>query len=351
MSCPTDVPQQREVLEPGPLLDQRGNLAQVGWSRQPLLDGNLEAAHFYPLCFLQRLRLKRWDYYGITTPTHFYSFTLADLGYAGQVFAYVVDFEGGHCQEETLTIPLSRGIVLPRNSTEGRSAYEGKKVRMSFDVVPGGRRLSVAWPTFARQGLSAEVMLRMPPEHESMNIVIPIRGRRFYFNRKANCLPAEGWIEYAGRRVALRPEQALGNLDWGRGAWEYRTFWVWASASGFLPDGRTLGLNLGYGFGDTSAATENAIILAGRIHKLGQVDFTHSPRDFLQPWRMVDPTGRLDLTFTPFLERVARTNLLLVASEIHQIFGRYQGTARTDDGEVLTIEGLVGWVEEHHARW
>ena len=134
--------------------------------------------------------------------------------------------------------------------------------------------------------------------------------------------------------------------------WEYRSFWVWASASGSLPDGRSVGLNLGFGFGDTSAATENTLILDGRIHKLGQVDFTYDPTDFKRPWRMVSPDGRLDLEFTPFLERVsAKTNLLLITSEVHQMFGRYRGSVKADDGETIAIVGLIGFAEEHHARW
>lgn len=346
------TPPQRELLAPGSLLDKNGRLAHVGWSRFPVLDNNLEAARFYRLRFLQPLRVKRWDYYGITTATHFYSFTLADLGYAGQVFAYVLDFAAGRCQEETITVPFGRGIVLPRNSTAGTSRYESPRARLEFTVTPAGRQIAVAWPGFGGgQGLATEVLLALPAAHESMNLVIPIAGGRFYFNRKANCLPASGWVEHAGRRTALQPDQALGTLDWGRGVWEYRSYWVWASASGFLPDGRTVGLNLGYGFGDTSAATENALILAGRVHKLGQVDFTFDPQDYQRPWRMAAPDGRLDLTFTPFLERVAATNLLLIASQVHQIFGRYHGTVQTDDGETLPLEGLVGWAEEHHARW
>lgn len=62
----------------------------------------------------------------------------------------------------------------------------------------------------------------------------------------------------------LRPDQTLGSPDWGRGVWEYSSFWNWASASGFLPDGRRVGLNLGCGFGDLSAATENCLVLEGR---------------------------------------------------------------------------------------
>ena len=79
-------------------------------------------------------------------------------------------------------------------------------------------------------------------------------------------------MQYGDVREELRPDTCLGSLDWGRGVWEYRTFWNWASASGFLPRaGRTIGLNLGCGFGDLSRATENCVILDGRIHKLEQV--------------------------------------------------------------------------------
>ncbi|MDX9953927.1 MAG: DUF2804 domain-containing protein, partial [Anaerolineae bacterium] len=266
---------QQEITESLALLDSQGHLTKTGWARQAFWDCNLEAVRFYrPLTRpLQRFRVKRWDYYGIITPTHFYSFTLADLGYAGQVFAYILDFAGRSHHEETLTIPFGHGIELPRNSTEGTSHYEGKSVRMTFQIEATGRRLSVDWDGFNGSKLAAEIFLHLPPEHESLVITIPIKGNRFYYNRKINCLPAEGWIESGGQRLELYPETHLGNLDWGRGVWEYKSFWVWASASGFLPDRRRVGLNLGFGFGDTSAATENALFLDGRIHKLGQVDF------------------------------------------------------------------------------
>ncbi len=118
-----------------------------------------------------------------------------------------------------------------------------------------------------------------------MTIVIPIASKRFYYNRKVNCMPAEGSITYGDTHIPVNPADSLGNLDWGRGVWEYQSFWVWASASGHQ-EGRPVGLNLGFGFGDTSAATENALILDGRVHKLGRVDFDYDPRDFKRPWRM-----------------------------------------------------------------
>ncbi|HSN73635.1 MAG TPA: DUF2804 domain-containing protein [Anaerolineae bacterium] len=344
---------QHELTTPSPLLTPRGRLSQVGWARQPLLDCNLEAARFYPALLrpLQRLRIKRWDYYGVTTPERFFSVTLADLGYAGQAFIYTVDFASGHYHEETVTIPFSRGVQLPRNSTEGESRYDNGQLRLSFQTTPAGRRLQVQWPNFAGQPVSADISLRLAPEHESTVVVIPIAGQRFYYNRKVNCLPAEGTLQIGDQRTEITPDACLGNLDWGRGVWEYRSFWVWASASGFLPDGRTVGLNLGFGFGDTSAATENTLTLAGRIHKLGQVDFSYDPADYRRPWRMTAPDGRLDLTFTPFVERVASTNLLVITSQVHQMFGRYAGQIQTDDGEIIQVDGLTGFAEEHHARW
>ncbi len=342
---------ERELLEPSPLLDEQGNLVQVGWARQPLLDCNLENARFYGLRPFQRFRIKRWDYYGVTTPTHYYSFTLADLGYAGQIFAYVVDFQNGDYHEETLTIPLARGILLPRNSTEGTSRYESDKARIVFQVEPQARRVTVAWPEFGERGLSAEIRFGLPVDHESMVIVIPIGPKRFYSNRKVNCMPVDGWVKVGGERVDLDPNRSLGNMDWGRGVWEYNSFWVWASASGFLEDGRRAGLNMGFGFGDTTAATENALILEGRVHKFGQVDFTYDAGDFMQPWRMVSSDGQLDLEFVPFLDRTAATNLLVITSEVHQMFGRYYGTVRTDDGDRIHLDGLVGFAEEHRARW
>jgi hypothetical protein len=342
---------QRELVGPGKLLDAYGNLNQSGWSTCQVLDCNLENCHFYTLKFLQGMRIKVWDYYAITTPTHFFSFTVSDIGYLGMVFAYVIEFETGKYDEQTLTIPFASGVTIPRNSDSGETLYQGGGKTLRFNVEGMKRSLFVRWPGFGKTTLNAEVAFTVPAEHESMNIVIPIKGKRFYYNRKINCMPASGWVEYQGRRFEIEPKTCLGNLDWGRGVWEYESFWVWASASGFLKDGRAVGLNLGYGFGDTSAATENCFVLEGRVHKLGDVNFTYDNQNFKAPWKMVSPDGRLDLVFTPFFERVAKTDLKLLRSEVHQMFGRYNGSLVTDEGKKLEVIDLIGWAEEHNAKW
>ena len=344
--------QSQQLLKgPGSLLDEQGNLTQAGWATQPVLDANLENCRFYTIRPLQRLRLKIWDYYAVTTPTHFFSFTISDIGYLGMVFAYVIDFASGAYKEETFALPFGGGVRLPRNSTAGVTEYQKKDILLRFTVEGEKRLLSVRWPRFGGSALNAELALTCPAEHESMNIVIPIPHKRFYYNRKINCMPAEGYVEYQGKRHPIDPATCLGNLDWGRGVWEYSSFWVWASASGYLPDRRRFGLNMGYGFGDTSGATENCFILEGKVHKLVDIKFTYDSHNFMSPWKMTSADGRLDLVFTPFFERVAKTNALVLKSEVHQMFGRYNGQVVTDGGEKLEIVNLIGWAEEHNAKW
>lgn len=343
---------QNEITHPSPLLDRSGSLNQTGWSPQPMLDCNLENARFYSLRAFQRFRIKRWDYYAVFTPQRFFSATIADLGYAGNIFVYTLDFTTHELHEEGLVIPLGRGIRLPRNSQEGETFYEGQGVKLRFEAQPGSRSVFVDWPKFHDgRGIHADLRLLQPLEHESMNIVIPIQKKRFYLNRKINCLPVEGNLKYGEVNEKLQPGSALGSLDWGRGVWEYQSFWNWASASGFLPDGRSVGLNLGLGFGDISKATENALILDGCIQKLDQVPFNYTTSEYMKPWRFKDNQSRLDLVFTPFKERIAKTNLGIITSEVHQMFGKYSGKAVTDNGEVLLIKDLIGFAEEHRAKW
>jgi hypothetical protein len=343
---------QTELSQAGPLLTPTGALAQVGWSRQPVLDCNLEAARFYPIQPLQRFRIKRWDYYAVFAPARFFSATIADLGYAGNIFVYTLDYRTGELHEEGLVVPLAKGVQLPRNSNQGDCHFENATARLDFRLLGEQRRLTVAWPGFDKgRGLEADITLSQPPNFESMTIVIPIGQKRFYYNRKINCMPASGHVRYGNIDETLDPGTCLGSLDWGRGVWEYQSYWNWASASGYLGDGRSVGLNLGRGFGDLSAATENALILGNRIHKLDQVGFGYVSGDYMKPWRFTDNQGRLDLSFTPFKDRTATTRLVVIDSQVHQMFGRYSGKAVADDGEEVRIENLIGFAEEHRAKW
>lgn len=343
---------QNEITKSGKLLKANGTLEQIGWARTQNLDCNLENARFYAIEGLQKFRIKRWDYYAVFTPQRFFSATVADLGYAGNVFVYHMDFVTRELHEEGLVIPFGKGVQLPRNSMEGDTCFQNEKASMKFSLKDKTRHIAVDWPSFdGGKGLSVDLTLYELKNHESMNIVIPIGKRRFYYNRKINCMPAEGVITCGKIKETLNRKSSIASLDWGRGVWEYSSFWNWASASGFLPNGDTIGLNLGCGFGDISRATENAIIHNGKIHKLDQVPFMYDSGNYMKPWIFKDNQGRLDLTFIPFKERIATTKLVIIDSEVHQMFGKYNGFFITDEGKKVEITDLIGFAEEHHARW
>ena len=353
----------QEIIEKGPLLDAGGNITAFGWARQPYLDANLENLKFYSLKAFQAFRVKRWQYFGIITPTHFFSFTISTVGYLGSIFAYVLDFNTGEYHEETLTVPFGTGVVLPRNSTGGDCHYEKDGLRLHFSIENDSERvLDINWPGFGGSVLKASVRLQMVQGHESVVNIFPYPNKRFFYTRKVNCLPAQGDIEYGWdedthyvnkvpKKYKIQPSDCLGTLDWGVGVWPYKSFWIWGSLSQRLPDGRVIGLNLGGGIGNDPAVTDNAIILNGKVSKLGKVDFKYDNKDFKKPWQMISPDGRLSLEFKPFFERVAKINALILSSEVHQMFGRYSGFVITDNGERIEIKDLIGWAEEHHARW
>ena len=176
----------------------------------------------------------------------------------------------------------------------------------------------------------------------------------FYYNQKINCMRANGVITIGDRRFRLDSDSAFGVLDWGRGVWTYHNTWYWASASGAL-DGVPFGFNLGYGFGDTSAATENALFHGGRLHKLEDVDFGIPQRDgkpdFLSPWHFTSSDGRFTAEFRPILDRAACTDFQLLKSDQHQVFGRFTGECVLDDGTALSFRDFPGFAEQVENKW
>ena len=182
--------------------------------------------------------------------------------------------------------------------------------------------------------------------------------KAFYYNQKIVGMRAQGSFTVGDLVHLFKPEKALGLLDWGRGVWTRDNTWYWAAAQG-VQDNQRIGFNLGYGFGDTSAASENMFFLDGIAHKLGRVDFGIPIRDaaatkvgehydLMKPWHMTDDEGRLDLVFTPQIDRVDYIDLKAIVSDQHQVFGLLNGHVVLDDGSTFEIANLRGAAEAIH---
>ena len=165
---------------------------------------------------------------------------------------------------------------------------------------------------------------------------------------------AKGTVKIGDTVYKMEPDSSFGVLDWGRGVWTYHNTWYWGSASG-LVDGADFGFNIGYGFGDTSAASENMLFYKGKAHKLSQVTFNipmkDGKEDYLSPWTFTSDDGRFEMDFVPVINRSALTDLKILMSDQNQVFGRFSGTAVLDDGTKLEVKDLFGFAEKVENKW
>ena len=202
---------------------------------------------------------------------------------------------------------------------------------------------------------AVKICIRKNPENLSERSAVgkSIAGKkkgRFYYNQKINCMRAEGFAEYNGNRYEFHPEKHFGTLDWGRGVWTYDNTWYWGSGNCDV-DGHAFGFNIGYGFGNTKAASENVIFYDGVAHKIDDVTFVIPEDDYCKPWKFTSSDGRCEMDFMPLLDRSACLDYKLIVSDQHQVFGRMSGTTVLDDGTKVEIKDVLCFSEKVHNRY
>lgn len=346
------------LTQPGPLLNEAGKLAQPGYATSLLLEYDRARIAANPL------RIKEWDYYLINDDEYALAFTIGDMGYAALVSASMLDFRAGSfiTQSTMGILPLGR-LGLPASSARGVTRFADKRAKMCFEVADGLRHLLVEFADFeGGQPLKAEVILQDEPR-DSMVIATPWAEdeKAFYYNQKIVGMRAIGRFEVGQRKHDFLPMSSFGLLDWGRGVWTHDNTWYWSAAQG-MQNGAVFGFNLGYGFGDTTAASENMVFVDGVAHKLGRVDFGIPVRaadapavgerfDLLKPWHFTDDEGRLDLSFTPQIDRCDFMDFKLIISDQHQVFGLFDGWVELDDGSRFEIRSLRGFAEAVHNKY
>ncbi|WP_121254283.1 DUF2804 domain-containing protein [Nocardioides ferulae] len=333
----------REITEPVDLCrpDGRLNRDAVGWSRTPLHRANLRTdlragLHGWG-------RTKRWEYWGVVTPTHVVGLVVSSLDYAGVLGIYVLDRVTKQETVHDATVPLGRGVRLPDRAGTGRVEAHGGNLAFVFDQGVDATTLRATAPD-----VTVDLTLPAVPGHESLGVVVPWSDRLFQYTVKDVSRPVRGQLVVGGRPHDVPAGDSFAVLDHGRGRWPYSMTWNWAAGSG---PGR--GIQLGGKWTAGTGSTENALFVDGRAHYLGgageELRWDYDRTDWQRPWRMTG--SRVEATLHPFHERAARTNLLVVAAETHQCFGEFSGWATSDDGERVPLDGLVGWTEEARNRW
>ncbi|MBN1265277.1 MAG: DUF2804 domain-containing protein [Anaerolineales bacterium] len=335
---------ERELTDPVDLCTPQGllNPQAVGWARQPVITANLRG---------RWLAKKRWNYWAVTTKTHLFSVTISNEDYIGMVFLYFGDFQTGVIKEKTIITLFGSGVHMPTGVMETVN-FQNKAADIRLQQADQGVQIRVSVPDFEGEQLAASFDILYPADHDTLNVVIPWDERTFQYTAKHNTLPAQGSVRIGQQEVLFEGQNSFACLDFGRGIWPRRCAWNWGSASGW-EGGHVVGLNLGGQWTDGTGMTENALCIDGRLTKISEdLRWEYDRADYNAPWKISTPqSDQISLTFTPFLERCAATKVGPLESEVHQMFGRYQGTLHPEGGDMLKIEDLIGWAEDHKAVW
>lgn len=326
-------------------------LTEPGYATSPLLQYRRDAIR------ASRLRIKEWDYYYVGNHSFGVALTVADNSYMGLDSISFLNFEEGwEITKSPMQFFTFGRKQLPATSESGDLRTAGKRYNITFAHNGDQRVLTFRMEGF-KDGKAIEGALTLrSPQTDSMVIATPFKEdpQAFYYNQKINCMPASGVVRLGDQEYRFDEADSCGVLDWGRGVWTYKNTWYWGSASGYL-DGVPFGFNIGYGFGDTSAATENMLFYNGKAHKLSAVTFQipqkEGKEEYLSPWTFTSDDGRFEMAFTPILDRASKTDLLLLCSDQHQVFGTFTGRATLDDGTVLHLNEFMGFAEKVFNKW
>ena len=341
---------QNKIVEKDDLLDEQGNLKHKGYATNLILDYDRKKIK------ANSLRIKEWDYYLVYNKDYAIALTIADNSYMGLMSASFIDFNKPYEITKSVMTILPKGKTnLPATSKTGDVSFKNKNVHFEFLNDGKQRHLKLNYKKFNKnEDLIVDIILDKEPK-DSMVIATPFeKPKHFYYNQKIVGMTATGEASLGNKKVIFTPQDSLGILDWGRGVWTYKNTWYWGAGCGYVGK-KIVGFNIGYGFGDTSAASENMVFVDGIAHKLENVAFNipmkNGKEDYLSPWTFTSSDKRFEITFTPIIDRKSLTSALIISSDQHQVFGKFNGTIILDNGDKVVLKDFMAFAEKVVNKW
>ena len=337
-----------EVTKVQRLLNEDGTLKEPGWSRKlyQIYDRNDIKK--------RATRIKEWDYYLVLANDYGVAFTISDDGYIGLQSVSLLDFRGTpweHTETVLNAFPMGK-LKMPSTTDKGDVMYKDKRLYLEYKKRGNMRKIVCVFKNFHEGKTFTCDLTLTQPDGDTMVIATPWKEDKhaFYYNQKINCMRASGTCTYGSETYTFNSDTDFATLDWGRGVWTYDNTWNWGSGNGII-NGKDFGFNIGYGFGDTTAASENIIFYDGVGHKLDDITFNIPEDSYTKPWTITSSDKRFEMTFTPIIDRAAKIDVKLIVTDQHQVFGKMNGVAVLDDGTKLEVKDLVCFCEWVHNKY
>lgn len=333
---------QHQITKHTRLLSDNGHLSARGYATRMYIEYNREQAKAFPL------KLKEWNFYQIMKDHYSLQLTLGHVSYMCSVAATLIDLKTGQKWELGTMKPLFVPALDRDPEGESLNTFESPDMKLSFQVTKDRRILSVTGKNKNYSRIEIEIELENDPENEKTVISTPFKKpSQFYLNYKENYYRGKGHVRFDDLTVDF--DGCTGLLDWGRGIWPYSHQWFWGNLTGHI-DGVPFGFNIGWGFGDLSHATENMFFYNKKAYKLGVLQVQRDDNDYMKPWTLSDPEGKLHMTFTPTFDNYTENKYVVIDTHCHQLYGTFDGVIQTVDGE-KEFHNVLAFIEHAVNHW
>ncbi|MBP8651493.1 MAG: DUF2804 domain-containing protein [Bacteriovoracaceae bacterium] len=290
--------------------------------------------------FLRRLLANQFHFIGIIGPELMAGVAVVDLKYLSNGFMYIFDRQTGEIMEaKAMGHPLSGTSIDPLP----------EKPRSFFNI--GGLIIEMRKDSLKALGNDISIDVSIDTNTTSpLRICTRAGYRGWVYTQKTSPIKVKGTISGRTGQYDLSSPAYWALSDWTCGFMRRQTCWNWAATASSLDDGRSLGLNLSCGVNETSF-TENAFWVGGIMTKVDLVDFDYDPDDLSAPWHIRSSDRKVDLVFYPEARREEKINAFFLASRFTQMLGIFEGTLKTDEGEMVFVQSCPGFTEDHYAKW
>src|SRR3954468_14737344 len=220
---------ERELTEPIDLCTPDGarlNPDARGWSRRPLHRANLDGGGAG--------RNKRWDYWAVLAGDLVVSAVYSDIDVLGLADVYWADLSAGVSGGHAIVTAADGSIRLPDVPASVPLVVDRDGLALEIADDDAGTHLRARWTETDGRAGELDVAVALPPDHESLNVVIPWSDEEFNFTSKHQARPATGTLRVGDRHweIGGAAGDAWGVLDVGRGRRPPDIRWNWGGGAG-----------------------------------------------------------------------------------------------------------------------